>query len=241
MYLSGVAQLELANDVMPHALRGACGEGRDRAVRKMSAQAAELAVFRPELVAPFRNAMRFVNREEQNRHALQPVDGVLARQPLRGKIQETISARARLLDHSRLLHRRNRTVQQRRWNSHLAELRHLIFHQRDQGRDDDDGLVRRHCRGQLVAQRFSASRGHDDAGVAACQQAAHDTFLQGAERVVSPVAAQRGQQIRLGIHGKSIRFLRLTVHLGIVTNRDLRWHRLQPVGVCPCKALNPTG
>ena len=221
MYLSRLAQLELANDVMPHALRGACSEGRDGAVRKMSAQAAELAVFRPELVAPFRNAMRFVNREEQDRHALQPVVGVLARQPLRRKIQETISARARLLDHSRLLHRRNRTVQQRRRNSHLSELRHLILHQRDQGRDDDDGLVRRHCGGQLVAQRLPASRGHDDAGVAACQQAAHDALLQRAKRVVSPVTAQGRQQIRLGIHGKSIRLRRHTVHPGVVMNRDL--------------------
>ena len=72
----------------------------------MYAQTAEQAVFRPELVAPFRNAMRLVNREEQDGNAAQPFDGVLARQPLRRKIQKTIFARARLFDHARLLHRR---------------------------------------------------------------------------------------------------------------------------------------
>ena len=78
------------------------------------------------------------------------------------------------------------------------------------------------------------------------KQAAHDALLQGAERVVSPVAAQGCQQIGLGIHGKSIRLRGLPVHLGFVTNSDngvvSMWNRLQPVGfVSPCEDQDPTG
>ena len=64
-----IAESKLSNDVMPHTLRGAGGEGGDGAVGKMRAQAAELAVFGSEFVAPLRNAMRFVNRKKQNRNA----------------------------------------------------------------------------------------------------------------------------------------------------------------------------
>ncbi len=59
-----LAQRKLPNDVMPHVLRGAGREGRDGAIRKMIAQAAQQAVFGAKLVAPFRNAMRFVNGEK---------------------------------------------------------------------------------------------------------------------------------------------------------------------------------
>ena len=61
-------------------------------IGKMLAQRAQLPVLRPELVAPLRNAMRFVDGEEGDRNALQPADGVLPRQPLRRKIQQPVRA-----------------------------------------------------------------------------------------------------------------------------------------------------
>src|ERR1019366_827095 len=125
----GIAKLELMDDVVPHTLRGARSERGNGAVGKMDPQAAQLAVFRAELVAPLRDAVRFVNGEERDRHALQPVERVRARQALRRKIQEAVLARARFAYHLSLLARRERTVQQSRWNSHLPKLGHLILHQ----------------------------------------------------------------------------------------------------------------
>ena len=66
--LMRVAQLELLENVVPHAARRARGEGGDRLVRKILPQRAELPVLRAELVPPFGNAVRLVDREERERH-----------------------------------------------------------------------------------------------------------------------------------------------------------------------------
>ena len=65
-----VAKLELLQDVVAHAARGAGGEGGDGLVGKMLAQRTELAVFRAELVAPFGDAVRFVDGEKGQRDLL---------------------------------------------------------------------------------------------------------------------------------------------------------------------------
>ena len=49
---------------MEDTLGRAGGEGRNRPAGKALAQAAELPVLGTEFVAPFGNAMRFVDREE---------------------------------------------------------------------------------------------------------------------------------------------------------------------------------
>ena len=61
------------------------------------AQAAQLAVFGTEFVAPFGDAVRFVDGEKRDRaRACSQAMRVLARQPLGRKIQQAILARARL-------------------------------------------------------------------------------------------------------------------------------------------------
>ena len=60
----GIAELELVNDVVPHAFRCARCECRERAVGKMDPQAAQLAVVRTKFVSPLRDAVRFIDGEE---------------------------------------------------------------------------------------------------------------------------------------------------------------------------------
>jgi hypothetical protein len=81
-----LAQGELFDDVVPDLLRRTGGEGRDRAIGKVLAKRTELAVFGTKFVAPFGNAVRFVNREERNGDALEPFDGVGAGEALGGEI-----------------------------------------------------------------------------------------------------------------------------------------------------------
>jgi hypothetical protein len=87
-----VAELKLLQNIVPHALGGAGGEGGDRLVGKVLAQRAQLAVLGAEFVAPFGDAVGFVDGEERQRHAAQPRDGIVARQALRRKIQQAVSA-----------------------------------------------------------------------------------------------------------------------------------------------------
>jgi len=67
----GIAKAELFDDVMADALvalavKAAMGR------RKEFAQTAELAIFGPEVVSPFGDAMGFIDGEERNRHAAKP-------------------------------------------------------------------------------------------------------------------------------------------------------------------------
>ncbi len=142
--------------------------------------------------------MRFVNGEKRQWQAPQPANGIGPSQPLRRKIQQPVRAFHRLAHHGALIFRRLRAVDQRRRNAHIAELRHLVLHQGDQWRDHHDSLRQRHCR-QLIAQRFSAARGHHHRRIRAGHEALHNAFLHRPERIITPVAFQSGVQI---FHGK---------------------------------------
>ena len=67
-----IAQTELLDDVMADALGGAGGKGGDRAVGEKFAEAAELAIFGAEVVAPLGDAMGFVNGEERDGDTAEP-------------------------------------------------------------------------------------------------------------------------------------------------------------------------
>src|SRR5262249_37076738 len=77
-----LAELELRQDVVPHAARSAGGEGGDRLIREGLAERAELALFGAGLGGPFGNAVCLVDSEERERYALKPGHGVLASQAL---------------------------------------------------------------------------------------------------------------------------------------------------------------
>src|SRR5712692_9889733 len=126
-----VAQPELIDNIVTHALGGACSKSCDVAVGKMEPEAAQLPVFRSKLVPPLRDAVRLVNGEKRDRDALEPTDCVCAREPLRRKIQQPVLALASLAHNHRLLVSRQRAVQQGSYNSHLGKLGDLVLHQSD--------------------------------------------------------------------------------------------------------------
>ena len=172
---------------------------------KLLAQAAQLAVFGTEFVSPLGNAVRFVDGEERDRHLLEPSTTYRRAPAARAKDRAAGKLRARASRITLRLLRRcvERAVEDRRRNSHLRELRGLVLHQRNQRRDDDRGALGNHRR-QLVAERLAAAGRHDHAGVASGQKAAHDALLQRAERVVSPVAPQRREQVGFGGHERTV-------------------------------------
>src|SRR5581483_9240357 len=77
------------------------------------------------------------------------------------------------------------TIQKCRRNAHLRELRDLILHQRDEGRDDHRCAALGKRRRQLVAERFASAGRHDHAGVATGSNAARDFFLTRKKGIVA--------------------------------------------------------
>jgi len=86
--LIGLAQLELLQNIVPHVARGAGGEGGDRGLREMLAQGAQVAVFGPELMAPFGDAVSFVDGEKSDGDVLQPADGVRPGEALGREVEQ---------------------------------------------------------------------------------------------------------------------------------------------------------
>ena len=63
----GSGQTELLADIPAHFGNCCCGQCHKRNCRKDFFQLGQLPVFRPEVVAPFRDAVRFINRDEMDR------------------------------------------------------------------------------------------------------------------------------------------------------------------------------
>src|SRR5208282_824814 len=138
--------------------------------------------------------MRFIHSKATDRHSRQPFESISRGQPLRGKIKQPIFAARRLLHHLPPLRRTLTTIDYRRWNAHLRQLRGLVLHQRDQRRNHYRRLPRNHRR-KLVAQRLSTASRHHHTSIVRRQQTADNIFLLGAKFVVSPIASQRFRQV----------------------------------------------
>ena len=179
-------------------LRGAGGEGGDRLIGKCCAQRAEAGGIGAKLVAPFGNAVRFVDGEECQRHAPQPGNRVLPRQPFGRKIEQPVVALASLRASPR-------AARPARCELLSTAAGIPIWPAAPPGPASARSAARsrpRSCpdhRGQLVAERFSAAGRHDDGRIGARHQALHDALLHRTERIVTPVALQGRVQV---FHGK---------------------------------------
>ena len=82
----------MADNVLAHALRGGGRQGHEGHLGKMRAQIGNLAVFRPEIVAPFADAMRLVNGDQAHVPALQIRQEAGEHQALRRGVQQAVLA-----------------------------------------------------------------------------------------------------------------------------------------------------
>ncbi len=139
---------------------------------------AERRVFGAKIVAPLRNAMRLVDRQQRNLGALEELERLGSHQPFGRDIDETQLAARDPLEHRPVLGGVVRGVEARRGNAIAAQLRHLIAHQRDQRRHHDGQAVAEQCR-KLVAQRLAAAGRHHRQHVAAVKDRGDDLGLAG--------------------------------------------------------------
>src|SRR5579862_3994344 len=128
----GLAHLQLLQDVVPHLLRGAGSERRNRKIRKTRAQAAELAIVGAKFVAPLRNAVRLIDREKTHWNLAQPFESIAGGQSLWRKIEQAVFSARGFLHHLPALVWTLTTSDHRRRNAHLRQLCRLVLHQRDQ-------------------------------------------------------------------------------------------------------------
>lgn len=117
---------------------------------------------------------------------------VLLGERLRREVEEFGAARQHVvahLRHGRLVERRVEEVGDPRLGREGAHGIHLILHQGDQGRNDDRHAVHNH-RGQLVAQRLAAARGHQYERILPCEHIADHRLLIPLERRKTEILLQ---------------------------------------------------
>ena len=189
---------ETLGDLAPgRRVRGG-GERDARHVGVAFVQHRELEVLRPEIVAPLRDAMRFVDGEEGDADPVQQLEGAFPHQALRRDVEQVERSRAGIgLDCPDFGEGECR-VEIRGTHSRLQQGVHLVLHQRDERRDDDRDAVTQQG-GNLVAQRLAAAGGHDHQGVAAAGHVPDDRFLLASKRVVSEHAFE--DLVRRPVHG----------------------------------------
>jgi hypothetical protein len=163
-----VVELELRDDVGADVRRRRRGQGNSRRPTESLANSRDAQIARPEIVAPLADAMGFVHGEQRDTGVAQPLGGRSEVEPLGRDVEQFHVAANGARQPVGHLRRRQRAVHEGRRQAARLERVDLIFHERNERRDDD-GELRQDERRNLVAKRFSAARGKDDECVAARQ------------------------------------------------------------------------
>ncbi len=149
---------------------------------KRSRQAGQLAVFRAELVAPLRDAMRLVDREQRELQARQPLHRAVAQQPFGRDVEQVELLLDQVARDAARFGGIELGMQRAGRHAELAQRRDLVVHQRDQRRDDHRGAGPAQ-RGHLVADALAAAGRHQ-----------HQRVAAGDDVVAPPVPAGRGNR-----------------------------------------------
>ena len=138
----GSLHMPLARDAerlanIPRHLRRRRGREREhRLQRQLLRHAREAQILGAKIVPPFRNAVRLINRQQRDFHPPQSLGKRLAREPLRRDVEQLQLPLAQVRIHPLRLLRREAGVESRRRDPARPQRIDLIFHQRDERRND---------------------------------------------------------------------------------------------------------
>ena len=186
---SGRAAEKLLDDIRARRGVGRRGERDGLHAAKLCLHLAERRIFRTEVVAPLRDAMRLVDRQQRDLGALEQIERFGSHQAFGRDVDEAQFAARDAIEHRAILGGIVRGVERRRRNAVAAKLRHLIAHQRDQRRHHDGRAVAQQRR-ELIAQRLAAARRHHREHVAALKNRGDDLGLAGPEGLEAEGGAQ---------------------------------------------------
>ena len=169
-------QVELGGDVILDARRRGGGQRQHRRRPQARQTLAQEPVVGTEVVAPLRDAVRFVDRDQGRAATLQEFDEAGHAEPL-GRDEEKVEFAVAVEPAGlpRLVARPAR-VDALGAQPDLAQFRRLVLHQGDQRREDEGGAAEKQAR-KLVAQRLAGTGRHDDQTIVASRCAAADFLL----------------------------------------------------------------
>ena len=182
---AGVVHVQVFLDVQLHFGRGRGREGNNGHVAaQVVDDAANLAVLGPEVVAPLRDAVGLVDGHEADGAFQQELDGVVLGQAFGGHVEQAYFAAHHVFLHPLHLRFGQGRIIHLRIHAEGPELVDLVFHQGDEGRNND-GRARHHQGRQLVAQAFARAGGHNHEGVVPGQHVLNNSLLRAPKLAVA--------------------------------------------------------
>ncbi len=178
------------------AIGGGC-QGDPRHRRVTLVQHRELHVLGPEVVAPLRHAVGFVDGKEGDRagagESVEEAQEAPGQQPFRRHVEQVELATEQPRLSLRSAGGIERGVEIGGAHAGLEQCVDLVLHQRDQRRDDDAAALAQQRR-NLVAERLAAAGRHQHQGVAAGGDMADDLGLGAAKGGVAEDRTEQGQR-----------------------------------------------
>ena len=170
--------------------RGGGRQGEDGNAGQQVAHFGNLQVGGAEVVAPLRDAMAFVHGYQVDVHPAQLGAEDVGVQPFGRDVEELVTAEDGVFQRGDYLLPVHAGVDGQGADAPVAQVLHLVFHQGDEGRDDEAHALARQGR-HLEGDGLAAARGHQAQRVFAAPDAADDVFLDAPEGVVVPVLFQQ--------------------------------------------------
>ena len=183
-----VGDAELGEDVGAGMLVRGRGQGEARHIRMRIEQAAQLTIIGPEIVAPFGDAMRFVDRDQGELGAVEQTPEAIGIGALRRRIEQIELAIAQAPH--RLVPIRIGGGERGGADACCLRAAHLIVHQRDQ-RGNDQPRSRSAQAGDLVGERLAGAGRHYRQRVRARHHAIDHIGLAAAEFVETERIVER--------------------------------------------------
>jgi hypothetical protein len=193
-----VAHAEGLDDVFTDLVGRGRGERAEAWRREVLVGLAEALVLGAEVVAPVRDAVGFVDREERNRQAAQARHRAFVAEALGRDVEELQLAGARVVEDAHLLVEADGRVEHGGRDAAQAELVDLVLHEGDERRHDERHAGQQRRR-ELIAEGLAAARRHHAEDRAPLEDGGDEFLLAGAEGVEAPVATQGGPRRRGGV------------------------------------------
>ena len=169
---------------------GCCGgQCQYRDIREHFSDVGNVQVCGSEVVPPLGDAMRFVYGNHADFHVFQLGLEDFCIESFGGYVQEFVVSEDTVLQSYDNLFTSHAGIDGQCLDASFAKVAYLVFHQGNQGSDDDAEPFLCQCR-NLEGNGFPSSGRHKSQGVMPFPDAVDDIFLYAAERVVPPIFLQ---------------------------------------------------
>src|SRR5438132_10704010 len=144
---------------------------------------AQAQVIGAKIVPQLRDTVRLIHCKQRHARLRNGVKKALTAKALWRDVEQLIVSSATRVQALLLLLSRQGTIDERGGNATVLQRVHLVFHQRNEGRDDQGTAVLQQGR-QLVAERLPTTSRHHSQDMLPLQQSADDRFLARAKVLV---------------------------------------------------------